>query len=96
MNYFAPSKIVQLKNEITSFVQLDNESFYDTWERFKDLVRKCLYHGIQHWVKIQTFYNGLMSQNKSIVDVTVGGSTMTKTYEDELMEKQAYNPSYSV
>lgn len=53
-------------NDITSFVQLDNEYFYDTCERLMELLRKCLYHGIQPWVQIQIFYNRLMSQIKSM------------------------------
>ena len=74
-------------------MQLETESFYDAWERFKELLRKCPYHGIQPWVQIQTFYNGLMSQTKSIVDAAAGGSIMTKTYDEayELMEKLASN-----
>lgn len=60
---------------------MDNKSFYDTWKRLKDLLKKCPYHGIQPWVQIHTFYNRLMSQTKSIVDV-VRGSIMTKTYEE--------------
>lgn len=43
LKYFSPSTIVQLRNEITSFVQMENESLYDTRERFKDLLRKCPY-----------------------------------------------------
>ena len=45
------------------------------------------------WVQIQTFYNGLVSQTKSIVDAAAAGSIMTKTYEEayELMEKLASN-----
>ena len=85
--------MVQFRNEITSFVQLETESFYDAWERFKELLRKYPYHGIQLWVQIQTLYNGLMSQTKSIVDAAAGGSIMTKTYDEayELMEKLASN-----
>ena len=93
LKYFPPSKIVKFRNAITSFVQVENESVYDTWERFKNLLRKCLYHGIPLWVQIQTFYNGLNGQTKSIVDAAASGSLMTKTYEEahELMEKLASN-----
>lgn len=39
------------------------------------------------------FYNGLMSQTMSIVDISASGSIMTKTYDEayELMEKLALN-----
>lgn len=52
MKYFSPSKIVQFMNDITSFVQMENKSFYDTWKRFNDLLRKCPYQGIQPWHKL--------------------------------------------
>ena len=66
---------------------------YDTWERFKDLLRKCPNHGIPPWVQIQTFYNDLNGQTKSIVDAAASESLMTKTYEEayELMEKLSSN-----
>lgn len=59
----------------------------------KNMLRKCPYHCIQPWVQIQIFYNGLMCQTKSIVDVVVGASAMTKTYEkaNEFLEKLASN-----
>lgn len=34
LKYFPPSRMVLFKNDITYFVQLDNESFYDTREKF--------------------------------------------------------------
>lgn len=45
LNYFPPSRIVRFRNEIMAFVQMGNESFFDTWEILKDLLRKYLYHG---------------------------------------------------
>lgn len=41
LKYFPPSRIVKFKNEITSFAKMENESFYDAWERFMNLLRKC-------------------------------------------------------
>lgn len=40
-------------------------------------------------MQIQIFHNELLSQTRSIVDVAIGGSIMTKTYDEayELMEK---------
>ena len=40
LKYFPPSRIVQFRNEITSFVQLETESFYDALERFKELFKE--------------------------------------------------------
>ena len=38
MKYFPLTKNTKLRNEITSFHQLENESLYETWERFKELL----------------------------------------------------------
>lgn len=76
---FPLAKIVQFRKKITLFVQLENETFYGAWEIFKELLRKYPYHGIQPWVQIQTFCNGLIGQTKSIIDATARGSQMMKT-----------------
>ena len=35
--FFPPRKTTKLRNDITGFVQLEHESFYDAWEQYKDL-----------------------------------------------------------
>nr|GEV85205.1 reverse transcriptase domain-containing protein [Tanacetum cinerariifolium] len=39
--FFPPSKTKNLRNEITRFQQRFDESFYEAWERFNDLLRAC-------------------------------------------------------
>lgn len=46
MKYFPPTKNAKLRNDITSFQQLEGESLYETWERHKELLRRCPHHGI--------------------------------------------------
>jgi len=48
--YFPPGKTAKLRNDITSFVQLDGESLYEAWERFKKLQRRCPHHGLPDWL----------------------------------------------
>ena len=62
-------------------MQYDQESMYEAWERYKDLLRKCPHHELPGWLQIQTFYNELRIENRAIVDVTTGGSLM-RTPED--------------
>ncbi|GJY47130.1 reverse transcriptase domain-containing protein [Tanacetum coccineum] len=38
--FFPPSKTTNLRNEITNFRQIAQESFSEAWERFKELLRK--------------------------------------------------------
>ncbi|KAF7827348.1 uncharacterized protein G2W53_018512 [Senna tora] len=76
--YFPPGKTAKMRNDITSFVLLDNESLYEAWERFKELLRKCPHHGLPKWLQVQTFYNGLPSEIRTSIDVAFGGALMSK------------------
>ncbi|KAF7841888.1 uncharacterized protein G2W53_004186 [Senna tora] len=76
--YFPPGKTAKMRNDITSFVLLDNESLYEAWERFKDLLRKCPHHGLPKWLQVQTFYNGLSSEIRTSIDAAAGGALMSK------------------
>ncbi|GJV52584.1 reverse transcriptase domain-containing protein [Tanacetum coccineum] len=40
--FFPPSKTTNLRNEITRFQQKFDETFYEAWDRFNDLLRGCL------------------------------------------------------
>ncbi|KAH9781899.1 hypothetical protein KPL71_008667 [Citrus sinensis] len=50
MKYFIPTKNAKLRNEITFFHQLEDESLYEAWERFKDLLRRCPHHASVNYV----------------------------------------------
>ncbi|KAL5548049.1 hypothetical protein UlMin_003280 [Ulmus minor] len=65
-------------NEITSFTQYDQESLYEAWERFKEMLRKCPHHGIPIWLQVSTFYNGLVSNYRAMIDAAAGGCLMGK------------------
>ncbi|GJV20496.1 reverse transcriptase domain-containing protein [Tanacetum coccineum] len=43
-HFFPPSKTTNLWNEISNFQQRFDESFYEAWDRFKDLLRACPHH----------------------------------------------------
>ncbi|KAK8957227.1 hypothetical protein KSP39_PZI000978 [Platanthera zijinensis] len=91
--YFPPAKTAKLRNDITYFSQLDSETLYDTWERFKELLRRCPHHAIPDWLQIQTFYNGLNSQTRQHIDAAAGGTLNNKTpaAAQELIEGMALN-----
>ena len=57
--YFPVGKQNALRNVIETFSQLPNERFYETWDRFKEAIRKCPTHGIQKHRLIEYFYIGL-------------------------------------
>ncbi|GJR93909.1 reverse transcriptase domain-containing protein [Tanacetum coccineum] len=43
--FFPPSKTTNLRNEITRFQQKFDETFYEAWDRFNDLLRGCPHSG---------------------------------------------------
>ena len=77
--FFPPAKAAKLRGEINNFYQLDGESLYDSWERFKELLRKCPHHGIEKWMLVHNFYNGLNGTTRRIIDAATGGAFMSKS-----------------
>ena len=69
---FPPSKTANLRNQISTFAMTEDESLYESWERFKDLLRLCPHHGLQKWMIIQTFYNGVTQPVRSTIDAAAG------------------------
>ena len=63
-------------------MQYDQESMYEAWERYKDLLKKCPHHELPGWLQIQTFYNGLRLEHRAMVDAITRGSLMKRTLED--------------
>lgn len=57
--FFPPAKSAKMRNEITIFDQQHGESLYETWERYKELLKKCPYHGLSKWLQMNTFYKRL-------------------------------------
>ncbi|GAV70168.1 LOW QUALITY PROTEIN: hypothetical protein CFOL_v3_13666, partial [Cephalotus follicularis] len=55
--------------------------FHESWERLKDLIRKCPHHVVPKWQLVQCFYDGLTAQNR-MVDASCGVTFMHKS-EDE-------------
>ncbi|KAH9769561.1 hypothetical protein KPL71_012051 [Citrus sinensis] len=93
MKYFPPIKNAKLRNEITSFHQLEDENLYEAWERFKELFRRCPHHGIPCCIQLETFYNGLNPSTRLMVDASANGALLSKSYTEpyEILERIANN-----
>ena len=91
--YFPPSKTAMLRSQISDFRQKDNESLFDAWERYKDMLRLCPHHGLEEWLIIHTFYNGLLYNTRLTIDAAAGGALMDKSYVAAyaLIESMAQN-----
>ncbi|XP_058769280.1 uncharacterized protein LOC131643144 [Vicia villosa] len=90
---FPRSKNVTLRAQINRFRQKDTESLFDAWERYKDMMRMCPHHGLEDWLIIHAFYNGLLHNIRLSIDATAGGTLMDKPYDKDyqLIENMALN-----
>ncbi|KAH9651058.1 Endonuclease [Citrus sinensis] len=70
-----------------------NKSLYEAWERFKELIRRCLHHGIPSCIQLETFYNGLNPSTRLKVDASANGALLSKSYTEayEILERIANN-----
>ncbi|XP_062093896.1 uncharacterized protein LOC133799924 [Humulus lupulus] len=91
--FFPPSKAAKLRGEINNFYQMDEESLYDAWECFKELLRKCPHHGIEKWMLVHNFYNGLCGTTRTIIDPAAAEAFMSKSANEayELLEDMDTN-----
>ena len=82
--FFPVAKTNALRIEIADFYQDEQEKFYASWERFKDLISKCPHQGFETWRLVQYFYNGLTQKNHNIIKSMNGGGFLS------LMDDEAY------
>nr|GEU95777.1 CACTA transposable element [Tanacetum cinerariifolium] len=80
--FFPPSKTTSLRNEITNFQQRLDESFSESWDRFKDLLRAYPHHGFSELHQLDTFYNALNSKDQDSLNSAAGGNFLDKMPRD--------------
>ena len=61
-----------------NFSQKDNETFYQYWERFKDLLSACPHHGYKTWHIISFFYESLTPKMHQFVEMMCNGEFLNK------------------
>ena len=91
--FFPPAKAAKLRIGISSFYQYEGESFYEAWERFKDLLRKCPHHSFTKWMQVHHFYNGLSRPIRTLIDAFAGEAIMGKKEVEayQILENIALN-----
>nr|GFB68375.1 reverse transcriptase domain-containing protein [Tanacetum cinerariifolium] len=60
------------------FQQRFDESFYEAWERFNDLLRACSHHGFSELHQLDTFYNALNVNDQDSLNSAAGGNFLDK------------------
>ncbi|KAA3473727.1 Retrotransposon gag protein [Gossypium australe] len=70
-------------------VQSDDESLYEAWERFKELLQKCSHHRIPHCIQLETFYNGVNAHTRMVVDASANRALLSKLCNEayEILER---------
>nr|GEY31553.1 hypothetical protein [Tanacetum cinerariifolium] len=68
----------QPPRSITTWDDLNfDESFHEAWERYKDLLRACPYHGFTELHKLDTFYNALNPADQDSLNAAAGVNQQT-------------------
>ncbi|GJR45762.1 reverse transcriptase domain-containing protein [Tanacetum coccineum] len=80
--YFPPSMVTKLRNDISNFRQLPDESLFEACERYKLSIDRCPNHNMLPTTQIDTFYNGLTLRHRDTINVAAGGTFM-KTRPEE-------------
>ncbi|XP_070036598.1 uncharacterized protein [Nicotiana tomentosiformis] len=77
--YFSSAKTSKFRREIHNFCQNETKTVFEAWERFKEIVRKCQHNGIELWMQLQDFWDGLTPAAHRILSNVAGSPLMKKT-----------------
>ncbi|GJU89486.1 hypothetical protein Tco_1301909 [Tanacetum coccineum] len=64
------------------FQQGFDETFYEAWDRFNDLLRACPHHRFSELHQLDTFYNALNSNDQDSLNSAAGGNFLDKMPRD--------------
>nr|GEW93162.1 zinc finger, CCHC-type [Tanacetum cinerariifolium] len=66
-------RTAKLRKDILMFQQRQNESLYDAWTRFKDLLQNFPHHGLDLWLQVQIFYDHVDYTTQIAIDYATCG-----------------------
>jgi hypothetical protein len=72
--FFLLGKTNALRNKISGFQQLTDETIAEAKERLHDYISARPHHGMEEWFIVQSFYHGLMPSARENIDAATGGS----------------------
>ena len=67
--------------EIIVFKQGEDESLFNTWERFKRLLKRCPMHGIDFTTQMDIFHHAMNYASKGIIDASCCGAFKRRSAE---------------
>nr|XP_016507172.1 PREDICTED: uncharacterized protein LOC107824879 [Nicotiana tabacum] len=80
--YFSAAKTGRMRKEIHNFSQGEGETVFESWERFKELLRRCPYNGMEQWMQLHYFWDGLKPSSRILLNSVVVGPLMKKTSDE--------------
>ena len=91
--FFPLGKTNALRGRISSFQQTGMESIPEAWERLQEYILACPHHGMDEWLVLQSFYNGLTTTSRAHLDAAAGGAYLDLTIAKakSLIEKMVSN-----
>jgi hypothetical protein len=94
--FFLLGKTNALRNKISMFQQLTDETIIEAWECLQDYISACPHHSMEDWFTIQSFYHGLIRSAWEHIDAATGGSFFALSIEEahKLVDKMASNQSW--
>ena len=77
--FFPTSRATYIRKETCDIRQYNGESLYEYWEHFKKLCVSYPHHQISNQLLIQSFYEGLLPIERSMIDAASEGALVDKT-----------------
>ncbi|CAA7051106.1 unnamed protein product [Microthlaspi erraticum] len=72
----------KLRSEISSFIQRNNETFAEAWERFKGYTSQCPHHGFNNESLLSTLYRGCLPRYREMLDTASNGNFLNQDVDD--------------
>jgi hypothetical protein len=76
--FFPSHRTNSFKRQITIFTQKPGETFYQYWDRYRDLLNTCPHHCFETWRLVSHFYEGLTPKDRQMVELKCN-----ETFEDK-------------
>ena len=73
------------------------ESILEAWERLQEYILACPHHGMDEWLILQSFYNGLTMTSRANIEANARGAFLNLTIAKAkaLVEKMISNQGWS-
>jgi hypothetical protein len=95
--FFLLGRTNALQGRISSFQRAESKTIPKAWDRLQEYILVCPHHGMDNWLILQSFYNGLTLTARGHIDAAAGGSFFSLNIVEatKLIEKMVSNQGWS-